>query len=110
VEDNSEVRNLIRSYLDSDYQIVEAADGNSGLQLARSSLPDLIICDVRMPGMDGLELCRTIRHDPRLDFMPIIMLTAKASESDRLLGLREGVDDYITKPFSRVELTTRIIT
>ncbi|UCF36843.1 MAG: response regulator [Acidobacteriota bacterium] len=108
VEDNDEVRELVASYLTDDYRVIQAVNGVSGLELARTSVPDLIICDLMMSGMDGFELCRCVRNDPSLDFVPVVILTARAAEADRLKGLDGGADDYLTKPFSRAELQSRV--
>ncbi len=108
VEDNTEVRAYVRRHLEATYRLLEAEDGEAGLQLARDELPDLILSDVMMPGMDGLDLCASIKSDPALDFIPVILLTAKASGRHRLEGLRHGADDYVTKPFDFGELAARI--
>ena len=108
VEDNAEVRAYIRHHLAPAYRILEAVDGETGLDLARRMLPDLVLSDVMMPGMDGYALCRALKTDPETDFIPVILLTARAEPSDRLAGLREQADDYLTKPFDVNELLTRI--
>jgi len=90
------------------YEVVIAADGNEALKKARSSLPDLIVLDLMLPEVDGLEVCKILRRDPATAAIPIIMVTAKAGEIDRVLGLELGADDYITKPFSPRELLARI--
>ncbi len=89
-------------------EVITAADGVEALQAARSTLPDLIVLDVMLPGMDGLEVCRSLRRDSKTMTTPIIMLTAKSAEVDRILGLELGADDYVTKPFSPRELLLRI--
>ena len=83
-------------------------DGESGLSAAARNLPDLVIVDLMLPGMDGIEVCRRLRSDARTAAVPIIMLTAKSSESDRVVGLELGADDYVTKPFSPRELAARV--
>ncbi|GAB5519162.1 MAG: hybrid sensor histidine kinase/response regulator transcription factor [Rhodothermales bacterium] len=108
VDDNADIRRYVRSHLESAYNVVEAAHGAEGLAQARTMLPDLIVSDVMMPEMDGYELCRAVKADSELDFIPVILLTAKASSESKLEGLSEGADDYLTKPFSSEELTARI--
>src|SRR6266446_2390141 len=90
------------------YEVVTAADGNEALKKARSSLPDLIVLDLMLPEVDGLEVCKILRRDPSTAAIPIVMVTAKADEIDRILGLELGADDYITKPFSPREMILRI--
>lgn len=87
------------------YTVEIAGDGNKGLELARSSKPDLIILDVMLPGMDGFEVCRTLRHETNI---PVLMLTARDDEIDRVVGLEVGADDYLAKPFSMRELIARV--
>lgn len=108
VEDNKDVRTYIREQLEKNFQVKEAADGEEGLKLAREILPDLIVSDLMMPKINGLQLCKTIRQDEMTSHIPIIMLTAKADLEDKIEGLEGGVDDYITKPFSAKELKVRI--
>jgi signal transduction histidine kinase/ligand-binding sensor domain-containing protein/DNA-binding response OmpR family regulator len=108
VEDNAELRAFIRMHLESRFRVVEAVDGVQGLELARRLLPDLVLSDVMMPGLDGYALCRALRDDPETDFIPVILLTARAATEDRLAGLREEADAYLTKPFQVEELTTQI--
>jgi two-component system phosphate regulon response regulator PhoB len=88
--------------------VVTAEDGVDALAKARETLPDAIVLDVMLPGMDGLEVCRTLRRDPKTATIPVIMVTAKGAEVDRILGLELGADDYLTKPFSPRELVLRI--
>ncbi len=90
------------------FEVVTAADGTAALKKARASLPDLIVLDVMLPEVDGLEVCKLLRRDAATAGIPIIMLTAKAAEIDRVLGLELGADDYVTKPFSPRELMLRI--
>ena len=87
------------------YTVEIAGDGNKGLELARSTKPDLIILDVMLPGMDGFEVCRTLRHETNT---PVLMLTARDDEIDRVVGLEVGADDYLAKPFSMRELIARV--
>ncbi len=90
------------------YRVVTATDGGSALDAARTELPDLIILDIMLPGMDGLEVCRQLRRENSTATTPIVMLTAKGDEIDKVVGLEIGADDYMTKPFGRRELLARI--
>ncbi len=90
------------------YHVVTAADGSSALDAARSEIPDLIILDIMLPGMDGLEVCRQLRRESSTATTPIVMLTAKGDEIDKVVGLEVGADDYVTKPFGRRELLARV--
>ena len=90
------------------YRVVTAADGNSTLEAARKEAPDLIILDIMLPGIDGLEVCRQLRRERTTATTPILMLTAKAEEIDKVVGLEVGADDYVTKPFGRRELLARV--
>jgi two-component system OmpR family response regulator len=106
VDDEEKIRELINKYLVKEgFEVIEAADGYQALELMVSQKPDLIVLDWLLPGINGLEVCRQIRQKSAI---PIIMLTAKTEEIDKLLGLELGADDYITKPFSLRELTARI--
>jgi DNA-binding response OmpR family regulator len=108
VDDNPEIRAYIRRHLEPDYRVVEAADGAAGLERARLFVPDLVVSDVMMPGLDGNSLFRSLREDPELEFVPVVLLTAKASAESRIQGLRDGVDDYMVKPFDPRELKARV--
>ncbi len=90
------------------FDVVTAGDGEEALKKARSFAPDLILLDLMLPEVDGLEVCKILRRDPATSAVPIIMLTAKAAELDRVLGLELGADDYVTKPFSPRELVLRV--
>ncbi len=106
IEDEPKVARLARDYLEKNgYRVLVANDGNSGLAMARGEKPDLLVLDLMLPGMDGLDVCRALRRESDL---PIIMLTARAEETDRLIGLEIGADDYISKPFSPRELVARV--
>jgi len=107
IEDERDIADLIRLHLrDLDYAVTVATDGDKGLQEATTRPWDLIILDLRLPGIDGLEICRNVRQRSR--HVPVLMLTSKSSEFDRVLGLELGADDYVTKPFSVLELTARV--
>ncbi len=109
VEDERDILELVTHYLEKEgYRVRSAADGPAGLSAARAERPDVIILDLMLPGMDGLELCRKLRADPGSGVVPVIMLTAKAEETDRIVGLELGADDYLTKPFSPKELVARV--
>ncbi|MBX3731912.1 MAG: response regulator transcription factor [Verrucomicrobiae bacterium] len=90
------------------YEVVTADDGGDALKKARQHVPDLLLLDLMLPEVDGLEVCKMLRRDPATAGIPIIMLTAKAAEIDRVLGLELGADDYVTKPFSPRELVLRV--
>ena len=90
------------------YLVLSAKDGENGLATARKHSPDAIILDVMMPGLDGWEVCKRLRTDPSTSALPILMLTAKAEEGDRVLGMELGADDYVTKPFGVRELLARV--
>ncbi|MBO3738662.1 response regulator transcription factor [Actinoplanes flavus] len=107
VDDDPTVSDVVRRYLEqAGCEVTLAADGADGLAAVAARQPDLVVLDLMMPGVDGLEVCRRIRH--RLPHLPVIMLTALGDEADRVLGLEVGADDYVTKPFSPRELVLRI--
>lgn len=109
VDDEKDVIELVRYNLEKHgFTVIGALTGEAGLDLAIHQSPDLILLDLMLPGMDGLEVCRRLRRDNKTSRIPIIMLTAKAEEADRIVGLEIGADDYITKPFSPRELVARI--
>jgi signal transduction histidine kinase/DNA-binding response OmpR family regulator len=108
VEDHDELRAYLRRHLEDHYRVVEARNGHEGLAQARRAVPDLILSDIMMPEMDGEELCRAVRADPELSFLPVIMVTARASRQSRLSSLEGGADDYLVKPFDPQELRLRV--
>ena len=109
VEDSPDIADLIAHYLQgTGYLTTMAATGTDGLRLARAAPPDAIILDLMLPGMDGLQVCQALRGEPATAAIPIIMLTARGEESDRIRGLELGADDYVTKPFSPKELVARV--
>ena len=108
VEDNSDVVYYLKSLLMVNYRVFHAANGLIGLEMASKLVPDLIVSDVMMPGMDGFELCEKLKSQELTSHIPIILLTAKASPEDRLTGLRTGADAYVKKPFSKDELLVSI--
>lgn len=108
IEDNSDMRCYIRDSIENFYSVTEAEDGESGIRMANAVMPDLIIADIMMPGMDGYQLCRDLKNDFNTSHIPIILLTAKASEYCQIQGLDIGADDYITKPFKTTILLARI--
>jgi signal transduction histidine kinase/DNA-binding response OmpR family regulator/ligand-binding sensor domain-containing protein len=108
VEDNPDVRAYVARRLGRHYRVAEATDGEQALARMREVVPDLVVSDLAMPGMDGLALCRAVREDPELEFVPVILLTAAAETESRVRGLEGGADDYVTKPFEMRELLARI--
>jgi signal transduction histidine kinase/ligand-binding sensor domain-containing protein/DNA-binding response OmpR family regulator len=108
VDDHDELRALVRRGLAPHYRVLEARDGAEALRLARANPPDLVVSDVMMPGMDGFALVEAFRADPDLDFVPVVLLTARAESEDRIAGLRRGADDYVEKPFRGEELRARV--
>jgi DNA-binding response OmpR family regulator len=109
VEDEAHIRELVSLHLGlENVESVEAGDGSAGLELARSQRFDLIVLDLMLPGLDGLTLCRAIRRESANTDTPILMLTARREESDKVLGLDSGADDYLTKPFGVRELMARV--
>ncbi|MDO4165361.1 MAG: response regulator [Bacteroides sp.] len=108
VEDNMELREFLDNILSGSYRVIEATNGQEGLELALQHVPDLIISDIMMPVMDGLDMVKAIKENRDICHIPIILLSAKSSLDDRINGLEQGIDDYITKPFSSTYLKTRI--
>ena len=109
IEDEKDIRELLQLYLKREgYDVHIAKDGETGLRKASQERFDLVLLDLMLPQLDGLEICRSLRSRPQTAGLPIIMITAKAEESDRIVGLEMGADDYITKPFSPREVLARI--
>lgn len=108
VDDNEDIRSYLRVLLAGQYYVIEASDGQNGLRLAKESVPDLIVSDVMMPVMDGLTFCSKIKEDEVTSHIPVILLTARSEESQRIEGYEHGADAYITKPFSYHLLLVRI--
>ncbi len=109
VEDEPDIRELVVHHLKREgYQVSAAASGEEALRQVQAAPPDLVLLDLMMPAMDGLEVCRRLRQDPATARLPIVMLTAKGDEVDRVLGLEIGADDYVVKPFSPKELLARV--
>lgn len=109
VEDEEDLQELIHYNLNKEgYQVLTALTGEEGLDAARRQAPDLILLDLMLPGMDGLDVCRVLKSDHRTQPIPIVMLTAKGEESDIVTGLEVGADDYITKPFSPRVVIARV--
>ena len=108
IEDNSDVARYIGSQLSAHYDVLYAPDGQQGLDKAREIVPDIIITDLMMPAMDGLEVCRRVRADELISHVPIIIVTAKVTDADRIEGLKAGADAYLCKPFNEDELHVRV--
>ncbi len=109
IDDEKDLIELLRYNLEKEgFQVKAARDGETGLATAFQENPDVVLVDLMLPGIDGLEVCRRLKSDSRTALTPLIMLTAKSSESDRVVGLELGADDYIVKPFSPRELVARV--
>src|SRR5437867_3595823 len=109
VEDDKGVVDLLCSSLESEnYSVHVAKDGLAALELAARIVPDLILLDLMLPKLDGIEVCRKLRSDPRMRDIPLIILSARSCEDDKIAGLETGADDYVTKPFHPKELIARI--
>lgn len=108
IEDNADVAQYLRLALEQRYQCIHAVDGQEGVDMAWAEIPDLIISDVMMPKMDGYEVCRSLKNDERSNHIPIILLTAKVDFEDRIEGLTQGADAYLSKPFAEEELLIRM--
>ena len=109
IEDEKEIRDLVRYNLEkAGYRVAAAADGEEGLRQLFASRPDALVLDLMLPGMNGLEIVRELRAEPLTHDLPILVLTARSAEMDKLLGFEQGADDYLTKPFSPRELVARV--
>src|SRR5512147_612750 len=109
IDDEKDLIELVRYNLELEgFHVKSALDGETGVAMAQNEVPDLVLVDLMLPGIDGLEVCRRLRSDKRTAGIPLIMLTAKSAESDRVVGLELGADDYVVKPFSTRELIARI--
>jgi two-component system, OmpR family, alkaline phosphatase synthesis response regulator PhoP len=109
VEDDRDIAELLKRYLTRAGHVTDAlGDGGEALAFIRTRVPDLVVLDLMLPGVDGLEVCRALRRSPDTRALPIIMLTARTEEADRIVGLELGADDYVTKPFSPSELVARV--
>jgi len=108
VEDNEDFRFYLKDNLKQRYHVIEAVNGKDGWEKAKQQLPDLIVSDIMMPILDGIELSKRIKTDPRTSHIPVILLTAMANEETELIGFKAGVNDYITKPFTFEILASRI--
>ncbi|MEM7331971.1 MAG: response regulator transcription factor [Chloroflexota bacterium] len=109
VDDDHIIRNVVRGYLEQNgFHVFDAADGNTALHMLRSESPDMLVLDLMLPDKDGWEITRLIRNDRRLAALPIIMLTARIDDTDKVVGLELGADDYITKPFNGREVVARV--
>lgn len=109
VDDDKEIVRLVRAYLEQDgYQVLSAYDGGTALHILRRELPDLVVLDLMLPDFDGWQVTRIVRGDPTLQATPIIMLTARVEDQDKIVGLEIGADDYVTKPFNPREVVARV--
>ncbi len=109
VDDDRQIVRLVQAYLEqSGYEVITAYDGETALHTIRHDRPDLVVLDLMLPGQDGWEITRLLRADPTLSGIPIIMLTARVEDTDKILGLELGADDYVTKPFNPRELVARV--
>lgn len=109
VEDEPDIRKLVHYHLTQEhFQVLESEDGEKALKLIQKQRPDLVILDLMLPGLTGLEVCQQVRAQPETARLPILMLTAKAGEADRVVGLELGADDYLAKPFSPREMVARV--
>lgn len=107
IDDNPDIRALVTSIMSDDYDVISAADGTEGIKLAAKYVPDLIICDVMMPGIDGLECCRRLKAEQSTSHIPVLMLTACSMDEQRIQGYECGADGYMSKPFNRDVLMAR---
>ncbi|MGC8863785.1 MAG: response regulator, partial [Armatimonadota bacterium] len=109
VDDEEDILELLRHHLTGEgYRVLVAETGEDGLALARAKVPDLIVLDLMLPGLDGLDVCRILKRDPETSRIPVLMLTAKSEDADVVAGLELGADDYVVKPFSPRVLIARV--
>ncbi|MFD2574558.1 ATP-binding protein [Spirosoma soli] len=108
IDDNADIRAYVRSVFEGEYQVLEAEDGQQGLTVATETLPNLVICDLMMPRLDGFGFCQALKSQEATSHIPVVMLTARATVEDRIEGFGLGADDYLTKPFNRTELQARV--
>ena len=108
VEDNADLRGYIREFLEAEYAVLEAENGEEGYDQAIETVPDIVISDLMMPKRDGMDLCRALKQDVRTSHVPVILLTARAGTESKIEGLETGADDYVTKPFDSKELIARV--
>ena len=108
VEDNPELRRYMRDFLVHKFRVLEASDGQQGMTLAVETLPDIVVSDIVMPGIDGVELCRRLKTDERTSHIPVLLLTARSSQELKVVGLETGADDYLVKPFDWPEFSARV--
>ena len=109
IEDEKEIRDLLRYNLEkAGYSVAASGDGEQGLKLLFASRPDALVLDLMLPGLNGLEIVREVRAEPLTHDLPVLVLTARSDEMDKLLGFEQGADDYLTKPFSPRELVARV--
>ncbi len=109
IDDEEDILDLLTFNLErAEHRVLRASDGNSGVQIARDQIPDLVVLDLMLPGRDGYQVFEALKSDSRTKHIPVLMLTAKAEVTDRIVGLKLGADDYVTKPFSPRELVLRV--
>jgi DNA-binding response OmpR family regulator len=108
VEDDADLRAYLRKHLAPHYEILEATRGDEGLRMVHAEMPDVIVSDIMMPGLDGYALCRSLKSDPETDFIPVMLITSRGDTPSKIEGLEGGADDYIAKPFDPTELRLRI--
>jgi DNA-binding response OmpR family regulator len=108
VEDNQDMREFLFELLNEDYHCIAANNGKDGIRMITEQIPDMVICDLMMPGIDGLQVCNTLKNDERTSHIPLMLLTAKGDTETRIAGWRENIDDFVSKPFNETELKARL--
>ena len=108
IEDSRDLRDFLKDSLSRDYHVYEAGNGKAGMDVAFAKIPDLVVTDIIMPDLDGMEVCRRLKNDERTSHIPVIILSAKTTQENRIEGLEKGADDYLSKPFDINELRIRI--